>query len=106
MTKEEVYDSQISPLMAQIISICKEHKIAMLADFTLDEDLGDARLFFLPMMPETAERSELLTEKPKRKVCSHSCPNDSCGRRCGLEKGHTGDHLSHDGYDITATWPN
>lgn len=39
MTKEEIYDNQINPLMAQIIEICKEHKIAMLADFTLDEDL-------------------------------------------------------------------
>lgn len=36
--KEDVYDNQISPLMTQIIAICKEHKIAMLADFALDED--------------------------------------------------------------------
>lgn len=36
MTKEEAYDSQISPLMTQIIAICKEHKIAMLCSFSLD----------------------------------------------------------------------
>ena len=36
MSKEEIYDSQISPLMAQILKICREHKIAMIADFALD----------------------------------------------------------------------
>lgn len=40
MTKEQVYDDRISPLMAQIIEICKEHKIAMLATFSLCLDSG------------------------------------------------------------------
>jgi hypothetical protein len=39
-TKEEIYDEQINPMMAQIINICKEHKIAMLCDFSLDLDSG------------------------------------------------------------------
>jgi hypothetical protein len=39
-TKEEVYDSQINPLMAQIIAICKEHKIAHVCSFSLGLD-GD-----------------------------------------------------------------
>ncbi len=39
MSKESIYDERINPLMAQIIEICKEHKIAMLADFMLDDDL-------------------------------------------------------------------
>jgi hypothetical protein len=39
MNKEGIYDTQINPLMNQIISICREHKIAMLADFSLDKDL-------------------------------------------------------------------
>ncbi|WP_460139712.1 hypothetical protein [Pseudomonas sp. S2_E01] len=30
MTKEDIYDVQINPLMAQIIQICKEHSIAMI----------------------------------------------------------------------------
>lgn len=38
-TKEEIYDSQINPLMAEIIRICKEHKIAHIASFALDGDL-------------------------------------------------------------------
>ena len=39
MTKEAVYDTQISPLMAEILAICQEHKIAIVADFGLDGDL-------------------------------------------------------------------
>lgn len=38
MTKEDAYDSLINPLMAQIIAICKEHEIPMLASFALDEE--------------------------------------------------------------------
>lgn len=34
--KELAYDSLIHPLMEKIIEICKEHKIAMVADFCLD----------------------------------------------------------------------
>jgi len=39
MTKEEIYDAQINPLMTQIIEICKVNKIAMICDFGLGEDL-------------------------------------------------------------------
>lgn len=38
MNKEEIYDSQIAPLMAQIIAICKANKIAMLADFAIGHE--------------------------------------------------------------------
>jgi hypothetical protein len=33
MSKEQIYDEQISPLMQQIIEICKEHEIPVFADF-------------------------------------------------------------------------
>lgn len=39
MSKESVYDSEIAPLMTQIIAVCRGEKIAMLADFNLDDDL-------------------------------------------------------------------
>lgn len=39
-TKEEIYDSMISPLIAQVIAICKEHKIANVCAFTLDKEEG------------------------------------------------------------------
>ena len=40
MTKEQIYDEQISPLMTQIIAICNEHKIANVLTFSLDRDEG------------------------------------------------------------------
>lgn len=42
MNKEEIYDSQVFPLMQQIIQICKDSGIAMLADFAIptEEDEG------------------------------------------------------------------
>lgn len=36
--KEQIYDEKISPLMAQIIAICKENRIAFLADFLVPND--------------------------------------------------------------------
>jgi len=38
MSKEKVYDEQISQLMTNIISICKEHDIPAFCTFGLDED--------------------------------------------------------------------
>ena len=38
MSKETIYDDQISPLMKQIIEICKEHGIAMMASFDIAHD--------------------------------------------------------------------
>lgn len=35
-TKEQIYDAQINPLMAQIIAVCKGHKIPIVATFCLD----------------------------------------------------------------------
>jgi hypothetical protein len=40
MTKEQIYDEQISPLMQQIIAICNEHKIANVCTFSLDAESG------------------------------------------------------------------
>ena len=34
--KEKIYDEQISPLLKQVIEICKEHKIPMIANFGFD----------------------------------------------------------------------
>ena len=43
--KEDVYDDQISPLMREIINICNEHGIPMIASFTYEvcEDRGPCR---------------------------------------------------------------
>jgi hypothetical protein len=37
VTKEEVYDAQISPLMGQIIAICKEHSINAHMTFDIED---------------------------------------------------------------------
>lgn len=39
--KETIYDEQISPLMTQIIAICQQHGIAMLADFDISHPEND-----------------------------------------------------------------
>lgn len=36
--KEQVYDEQIAPLMAQIIEICRAHQIPILASFAYRRD--------------------------------------------------------------------
>ncbi len=37
MNQEQIYDKEISPLMVQIIEICKKNNITMYADFRLKE---------------------------------------------------------------------
>ncbi len=55
MNKEEIYDDQINPLMAQIIKICSANRIAMLATFSIptEEDEGLCCTTHLP--DETGE---------------------------------------------------
>jgi hypothetical protein len=51
--KEALYDEQISPLMRQIITLCKEHKINMVADFSLGYDPeADETLFCTTALPK------------------------------------------------------
>lgn len=38
MNKEQIYDSQISPLMQQIIGICRDNGIAMIASYDIAHD--------------------------------------------------------------------
>ena len=43
--KEGAYDEHISPLMTQIIRLCKAHKINMAAQFALDVNDEDSTMF-------------------------------------------------------------
>jgi hypothetical protein len=53
--KERIYDEQISPLMMQIIALCKEHKINAFADFSLGLEADeDAERFDEPLFCTTA----------------------------------------------------
>ncbi|WP_070106463.1 hypothetical protein [Burkholderia plantarii] len=38
MDKEQIYDAHISPLMAQILAIAKEHQIDFVASFSIPTD--------------------------------------------------------------------
>lgn len=50
--KEAIYDEKISPLMAQIISFCKEHDINMAATFSLGMDPeADENLYCTSILP-------------------------------------------------------
>ena len=40
MNKEQIYDDQISPLMQQIIKICVDNGIAMMASYDIAHDEG------------------------------------------------------------------
>jgi len=41
MNKEQIYDEQIHPLMAQIFEICQANKIAFLASFSIPTEEDD-----------------------------------------------------------------
>ena len=41
MNKEKIYDEQISPLITQIIDICKNNKIAMVMQFAIPSPEND-----------------------------------------------------------------
>lgn len=61
-TKEQIYDAQISPLMVQIIAICKQHKIPVVATFGLgQDDNGDLHCTTV-IIPKDFEPSEMLTD--------------------------------------------
>jgi hypothetical protein len=48
---ESVYDEQIAPLMTQIIDICREHRIPMLATFQYGADAGEGGRFCTTAIP-------------------------------------------------------
>lgn len=50
MNKEQIYDEIISPLVAQLISACQEHGIAMLVTFHIPTE-DNPRLCCTSMIP-------------------------------------------------------
>jgi hypothetical protein len=57
MTKENVYDEQIRPLVHQIIDICKEHNIVLLLSAQL-QDEDDETLYCTTILPGTDDVSD------------------------------------------------
>jgi hypothetical protein len=56
--KEAIYDAEISPLMAQIIALCKEHKINMAATFSLGIDPEEGENLFCSTVLPADESDE------------------------------------------------
>jgi hypothetical protein len=50
MSKEKVYDEQISPLVQKIIDTCKEHNVALLLSARL-QDNDDETLYCTTILP-------------------------------------------------------
>lgn len=75
--KETVYDSHISPLVTQIIQLCKDHKINAFLTFALDKNEQDKVMrctTSLPSLdPDDEEGKELICKlfditKPKEPI--------------------------------------
>lgn len=58
MTKEEIYDEQISPLMAQVIEICRKYKIANICTFALPCEENDELACTTAMLSEEFDPPE------------------------------------------------
>jgi hypothetical protein len=65
---EAIYDEQINPLMAQIIAICKEHGIPMLASFVYAPDSFCTTAIPGPDDDEASQRLERARELIKPPV--------------------------------------
>lgn len=62
MNKEQIYDERISPLMSQIIDICKEHKIAMVMSFHLPDAEQDTLHCTTALVSNDYQPSDTLLE--------------------------------------------
>lgn len=72
--KEAIYDEKISPLMREIIAICKEHSIPLVAQFQYANDEEKGPLFCttsLPIVGVACDKIKRLAEmaKPQHPVC-------------------------------------
>ena len=59
--KESVYDELISPLMTQIIAICKEHQIPLVAQFQYADTAEDGPAYCTTTLPFPNASEELRT---------------------------------------------
>jgi hypothetical protein len=78
---EAIYDEQISPLMAQILEVCKAHDIPMVASFQLtpvDED-GNGPMLCTSAIPVDGqdERLEIARREIRRSPHFTATPKDA-----------------------------
>lgn len=65
-SKEDVYDEKISPLMQQIIAICKEHNIPMVALFQYADSEENGPAFCKTTLPIEGFASDKIRELSRR----------------------------------------
>jgi len=72
--REAVYDEQISPLMTEIIRLCKEHDIPMVASFQYNDDRpdGDAALCTTVILNQTPPPCDALLNASRALTRKHS----------------------------------
>lgn len=76
--KEQVYDDQISPLMQQIIGICQQHGIAVLANFAIPTQ-KDEGLNCTSMVPDETGRNP-----PRHCIAYDVITNDAAAMAAGM----------------------
>lgn len=57
---EKVYDEQISPLMTQIIAICREHRIPMVASFIYENNVDRGKCRCTTHLPFEGREDDVL----------------------------------------------
>lgn len=73
MNKEQIYDTQINPLMAQIIAICQANKISMLATFAIPTP-EDADLHCTTRTPDETGKLPSQIAEASRVLLSRASP--------------------------------
>lgn len=74
MNKEEAYDAEINHLMAEIIAICKKHKIAMLCHFEIPTKEDDTLCCTTGLMSEEFSPSTRLRRLGQMAICRSPGP--------------------------------
>ncbi len=64
--KEAVYDEHISPLVAKIIALCKEHQIPMVAQFQIADDEENGPFLCTTTLPFKGVACEKLHDIARR----------------------------------------
>lgn len=57
---ESVYDAEISPLMAQIIAVCKKHGMPMLATFCYARQENDGEDYCTTIIPRGDDQTDAI----------------------------------------------
>lgn len=70
MNREEVYDTKISPLVLQIVDICTEHGIPMLAEFFIPTEDDDGLSCTTAILRPAAPVPENWPSAPKRMMAA------------------------------------